>query len=742
MRTPRLLALIIAAHFALGLLYLWATPMFEASDEGSHYGVVQWLVRGRGLPVQDVTNPKAVTIYHQEGSQPPLYYLLAAGLTFWLPTSDFEQVFVQNPLSEVGYVGATHNVNLYRPAPPEAGGETARAVTLLRLFSLLLSCVTVGLTFALARRVVASDVVALLAAAVVAFNPMALFINASVNNDNLLMLLSTATLLLTLHISRSARPLAGWTYAALGVLLGLAALTKLSGLVLWPVAALGVVGRDATLMTHDERQTQVWIRLAFVMRHLSLVLTIALALCGWWFVRNAQLYGDPFGLNAMVAVAGPRQVDLWTLLTQEWYGFYLSYWGIFGAFTVLPGEWARWSFHLLTLWAIAGGALLLWRRRARGSFESLLLIVFCGLTFLGVIRWTMQTPASQGRLLFGTIAPLSLGMAAAWLAPFGEKASRVVAASLGIALAAIAALIPVVDIAPRYRPPAPLSQAALPSDLRLVHAQFGEGVELVGYRAEAALHHPGDVLRVTLYWRALERTPHDDALALVLFGRANQGVGQIDTWPGAGLLPTSQWTPGAIYADTYALPIATDATAPSLLRLRVGMWRDQVDQRLPIRTPDGAQVEAVTLEVGRLAPALAASFTPRVLEGSTFEHGLTLLGYEANADGALALTFYWRTEQAVPADYTLFVHVITASGLPVTQADGPPLAGDWPTSAWVPGQPFAETRLIALPPDLPPGCCSVRLGWYDPATGVRLAAFRADGERWPEDAVLLNDVVK
>jgi hypothetical protein len=303
-------------------------------------------------------------------------------------------------------------------------------------------------------------------------------------------------------------------------------------------------------------------------------------------------------------------------------------------------------------------------------------------------------------------------------------------------------VIPVADIAPKYTPPPALAEADLPADVRPLRAQIGGGMELVGYTADEAPRQPGQTLRVTLYWRASQRMSRDYALALVLFGRGAQNVGQIDTWPGAGLLPTSQWQPGAFYADTYQLPIDARATAPSRLRLSVSAWDGDPANRLPVRDPDGTVLDAAVFPVGRLVPAQAVTASPAVADGSTFEYGLTLLGYDAAVDGALSLTLHWRADHLIPADYTLFVHFVDGAGLEVLPpADAPPLGGDWPTSAWLPGQVVVDERRIALPPDLPPGCCAVRLGWYDPTSGARLLAFRPDGAPWEENAVVLKNVL-
>jgi 4-amino-4-deoxy-L-arabinose transferase-like glycosyltransferase len=724
---------LVAAHFALGLVYAWATPLFEASDEGSHFGVVRWVARGNGLPVQDPRNQD--TFYHQEGSQPPLYYLLGAALTFWMDTSDHASVAVQNPHSRLGIPGIAHNVNLYRPA--DADGGTAQAGRGLRVFSLLLSCGTVVLTFVLARRLFADKLRPLLAAALVAFNPMALFINASVNNDNLLMLLATAVLLLVVEVVQAHPRPSLLKLLGLGALCGLAALTKLSGLVLWPVVALALLAEQWKHIPRAERNLQ------FAIRHLPpvigrglVVFSLAAIVCGWWFLRNLQLYGELFGLETMVAIAGPRNVGLLGLLS-EWEGFYLSYWGIFGAFSLRASEWVYWFFNVITLASIAGGAWLVWKRRGRLSTEGLLLSAVCLITFIGVVRWTMQTPASQGRLMFGAIAPLSIGMAAALLAPFTHSAARAVAASLGVALAAVALYVPVFDIAPRYRPPQPMAESQLPADLRPVRARFGDGLELIGYTADDAARKPGDSVPVTLYWRALKSMTTDDSLALVLFGRASEGVGQLDTWPGGGLLPASQMQTGAIYPDLYQLPITDSAAAPTLLQLRIAVWRGSPDNRLPIRAGDGSTLDAASLTVGRLVPTQPEARTPPYTEGSTFEHGITLLGTDSLNDLGY-INLYWRARERIPADFTLFMHVVDEEGNKVAQSDGQPFEGDWPTSAWEPGQTFLDLRQIAIPKQLPVGKYVVKVGWYDPATGVRLAAFKPGGERWPEDAVVLT----
>jgi hypothetical protein len=104
----------------------------------------------------------------------------------------------------------------------------------------------------------------------------------------------------------------------------------------------------------------------------------------------------------------------------------------------------------------------------------------------------------------------------------------------------------------------------------------------------------------------------------------------------------------------------------------------------------------------------------------------------------LAVTLYWQADNTAAADYTLFLHVIDADGKLVAQADGPPLQGDWPTSAWQPGHTLQDLRTVALPETLAAGAYTLLAGWYDPASGARLGATDAAGTAWRDAAVELG----
>lgn len=729
----RPLAVLLAVYLILGVGYSLATPIFEASDEIWHYGVVRELALNRRLPVQE---PGVETAWAQEGSQPPLYYALAALLTGWIDTTDYPAHSVRNPFPKIGVPGAADNVNLVAHPPgqsPRQGG-TVLAVYFIRWLSLLMGAGTVVGAYRLARELApARSDLALLAAVLVAFNPMVLFINAAINNDNLVMLL-TAWVLTLLVAEMKADRVVGWPRRTLGLglLIGLAALTKVSGLVLLPTAALAL-----SLIPSSRKQPRLWfLRLAVLAAVVGLV-------AGWWYVRNWRLYGELLGLQRMALIAGPRPAGFGLReLRTEWQGFWYSFWGVFGAFNLLAPAWFYRLMGGLSLAAVLGLAWAVGRwwqaRRPWAGAVHLVLAAFLVLTFVGVVRWTLLTTASQGRLLFGGIAPLGLYLAWGLLAWWPQAWRGQIAAGLAVALAVVAAFIPLGVLAPAYRPSPPL--AVLPADAVPLDIRFGEEGEiaLVGYRLERTRIQAGEPLPVTLYWRSTKPITAFYQLALNGFGYEEENVAKLDTWPGGGLRPTAYWQPGLLYADRYRLATDPSAATPTVLKLGIAfhtdLLRPDADRPLPIAVA-GAPTGAVLLDAGELV-GLPPPTAPTTAPLARLDHGLRLLDYRLRptADG-FVLELDWTTTAAVPTPYQVFAHLHDVEGRQIAQADAPPRRGYWPTDRWRPGEVVTSEHVFTLSPALPPGPYTLRVGMYDLATLARVAAYDEAGRRWPDDAV-------
>ena len=194
------LALILAGFTVLATVYSLVTPLFEASDELWHYPMVKYVAdHDFGLPVQRPGQTDAEAPWRQEGSQPPLYYMLGAAATFWIDTSDLPDIRRINPHANIGEIWPDGNANMVvhtsnRESFPWSG--TVLAMHIVRFLSILMGLGTVYVTYLLGRELFPNTpVIALAAAAFTAFNPMFLFISAVINNDNLSTLLASVLLL-------------------------------------------------------------------------------------------------------------------------------------------------------------------------------------------------------------------------------------------------------------------------------------------------------------------------------------------------------------------------------------------------------------------------------------------------------------------------------------------------------------------------------------------------------------------
>jgi 4-amino-4-deoxy-L-arabinose transferase-like glycosyltransferase len=714
--------LIAGLFLVLSNLYGLVTPVFEASDEISHYPYVHYLATEHRLPVQDPAN---IQEWKQEGSQPPLYYVVSALVTSWIDVGDLRERLVRNPHATIGIPLAPDNKNMviHTTAERFPFRGTVLAVHLIRFLSTLMGTATVCLTYWIARETLPeSGFVPLAAAAVTAFNPMFLFVSGSVNNDNLAVLLCTVALWLMVRLLGRGATVRRVFW--LGVVVGLAALTKLS--------ALGLVALLAVALTWDAWRRNSW---KAWLRHGLLAAGVVAAIAGWWYLRNWRLYGDPLGLNVWLAIGGSRQIAL-AGLRSELQGFRMSYWGVFGGFTVLMHPLLYSFYDALALLALVGLLLAGGRRiaslaklplrswltgRSDPRFARLVILALWPLILLvSLVRWTLLTPASQGRLIFPGIAALSFWLALGWAGLAPVRWRRAVLGAIGVALFIPAVLAPWAFIAPAYT--VPPTSAALPDTLTPLHISYGGQLELVGYHlAERALL-PGQTLALELGWRALERMDEDYSVFVHLYGPQGDLLGQADTYPGGGMSPTSQWAAGDLLLDTVYVPVRPDAAGPALGRIVVGVYHFPDMAMLPASDPNGADL-GTSPTVSRIKVEGTSAPEASIPQEASFQLGpnLALVGYDLTAAPA-EVTLYWQATGPVPADYTVFIHVLDAAGNKVAQADGQPQAGNYPTSWWSAGEVVADRHL--LPPDavanLPPGAYTLSVGFYDPGTGERL----------------------
>ena len=729
-------ALILVLFLLSGFLYSVVTPIFEASDELWHYPFVKRLADGDGLPVQ---HPDDVGPWRQEGSQPPLYYALGALLTKGIDTSDAEVVRRINPHADIGVITRDRNVNMVVHTPRERfpyRGATL-AVHVVRWASVIMGGVTVIAAWLLAREVFPQDrVLAASAACLTGLNAMFLFITASVNNDALVNMICALCLWLLVKYVAMPPSAAGWTL--LGVLLGVGSLSKLSALGLFPFAGLVVL-----LVAWRHRS---WKDLA---RGVALIGLPVLLLGGWWYYRNWRLYRDLLGLSTFISITGKRYpVPTPLQLLAEWRGFVMSYWGFFGGMNVPAPGWLYLMLSLLGLVGLMAAPVYIWRSwrvhgvsRQRWLQLGLIALWPCAL-FASLVRWTLMTPASQGRLLFPGLTAISLMMVMGLAAAMPRRWRALLPGAVcGVTLVTSLSL-PFTTICPAYAPPDLLTEQEVNALSRRLGTTFGGMVRLLGYEVEEGEVAPGDHVTVTLNWESLAQMREDYSVFVHLVAANDLIIGQRDMYPGQGNYPTTLWKPGDRIADTYVVSVSPTALTPAEAEVRVGLYSLSTGARLGATDAAGNNL-GDSISFGRiLLPERRAGGIPNPTYVS-LDDRIALIGYELDRTAAapreaFRLTLYWRALRDIGDNYSVFTHVLGEGDHIWAQMDGWPQQGESPTASWTKGQIVEDPYELVVHDDAPPGVYDLEVGMYA-ADGKRLGVL-GEGGHVQDTRILLGRV--
>jgi len=95
---------------------------------------------------------------------------------------------------------------------------------------------------------------------------------------------------------------------------------------------------------------------------------------------------------------------------------------------------------------------------------------------------------------------------------------------------------------------------------------------------------------------------------------------------------------------------------------------------------------------------------------------------DAVPGGEITVVITWRVTETPPTTWHSFLQIYNEAGEKIKQADDHRPGGDFlPSSLWAPGNVVADTFILPLPDDLPPGGYTLVAGFYDPETGERMA---------------------
>jgi hypothetical protein len=748
------LAVILVLYVVVAALYGATIPIFETPDSSGHYAYIHELTEGRGLPIHDTPSGERVTGY--VAGHTPLYYALSAAATFWIEGDvDYDDWAWRNPFHDMGNAGTTANKNrlIHTSAEDFPWRGTPLTVHIARLVSTALGGLAVVAAYGIMLELfLERRWLALGTAALTGLNPMFIFTSARVSNDAAVA--GFGALVVWAAVRLAVRGLSRRGLVLAGVALGLATLSKISGIILGPALVLGLVldalRRGHYKVSHLFRRDQL-VRL-FVAG--LILFGVAALLCGWWFVRNLVLYGELMGTNAWLShTATVRSEPIGFLEVIPFLkDLVISYWAMFGWFNIAVAPWMYQVWWVLVGLAFVGLVQMAVDqlkppRLSRPVQAGLVVVVLAFLLIFGsVYRFIMIVLGAQGRYLAPVTAAISvllvLGLDRFLLRQF----TPVLALLLAVYHFAAALLCLFAFILPAYAGPDIVQESELPGDMMRFDMTFeGTLIQLLGGTFDRESVQPGESIEVSLYWRTLEPVEEDPVAFVQILGRGANPVAGEDSYPGRGNLPVSLWEPGVIYRDRYVLQIASDAEPPTIIALYAGL-RWMGDSRIAATYPSGEPVsELALLDLAALRPAEPLSEDVDYPVGARLGDAITLVGYDLSADevGAgdtLVVTLVWRAEAVPDGDYTVFVHLLDETGALVAQDDHPPLRNEYRTSFWAPDDVVRDEYHLSIGADRVPCACTLQVGMYDPEAGTRLTAYDGVGTRFEGDTIVAGGV--
>lgn len=117
---------------------------------------------------------------------------------------------------------------------------------------------------------------------------------------------------------------------------------------------------------------------------------------------------------------------------------------------------------------------------------------------------------------------------------------------------------------------------------------FGDQIGLLGHSAAPGQVMPGDVLDLTLYWKAQRRLSIDYQSFVHVLNEAGELVAQADKL-NPGEFPTRRWPLEKYVPDRYSVQLPSDLP-PGEYLVTAGMWVQSDGWRLPVFDDAGRPV--------------------------------------------------------------------------------------------------------------------------------------------------------
>ena len=235
-----------------------------------------------------------------------------------------------------------------------------------------------------------------------------------------------------------------------------------------------------------------------------------------------------------------------------------------------------------------------------------------------------------------------------------------------------------------------------------VVAHFGDALTLQGYTLGVNTINAGEVLPLTLFWRAEQPITQRYKVFAHLLDPRGFVVAQRDAEPVGGSRPTTTWPRGEVVVDPYGLVIPFGAP-PLAYQIEVGLYDPNTGARLKLATGDDHLLLSPVTVQATNAPRAIPGLTPLSVATT---NGLALIGYRVDKVGAegqrevvfhagdaLHLTLFWRKAQPTTGDGAYRLQLGT------WMKQTTPTDGLYPVAQWNVVAVVRDDQLITLPSD-------------------------------------------
>ncbi len=290
--------------------------------------------------------------------------------------------------------------------------------------------------------------------------------------------------------------------------------------------------------------------------------------------------------------------------------------------------------------------------------------------------------------------------------------------------------------------------SAPPSVEQDAGGSFGDVFSLDDYQVPRQTFRAGESVSITARVATLRMPLHQIVWRLQLRDRQGSAVVETRYDPFDNKFPLHRWPDGVLLSQPLTLSLPIDVPS-GVYNLELGLYYVGNGEPVGYRSTDGATGDSASL--GRIKVALPPPDKQELDQlahaDSRFGGAFALLGYRVSDNaglvpgGSLRIDLYWQSLQPVQKDYTVFVHLLDASGTVRGQQDSAPRQGTYPTLFWEKGEIVADSYSLSLPPDLPPGDYRLAIGMYEWPSLQRLAVDDTSS-RSPSDQLVLPTTVR